>query len=64
MSAPAKYGTLEAALADWRAGKCRRWVEVGGFQRDLAREADTAAIARTEEVAHQPEACPTCGRAR
>ena len=35
MSAPVKYGTIEAALVDWRAGKCRRWVEVGGWQIDL-----------------------------
>lgn len=72
MSAPAKYGTIEAALADWRAGKCRRWVEVGGFQRDLAREEDVRAMARTEAIAGPveasaapcPTACPVCGRAR
>lgn len=72
MSAPVKYGTIEAALVDWRAGKCRRWVEVGGFQRDLAREADALAMARTEAIAGPvdggaapyPTACPTCGRAR
>ncbi len=72
MSAPVKYGTIEAALVDWRAGKCRRWVEVGGFQRDLAREEDSRAMARTEAIAGPveasaapcPTACPVCGRAR
>lgn len=70
MSAPVKYGTIEAALVDWRAGKCRRWVEVGGFQRDLAMEEDARAMARTEAIAGPAEpgavpcatTCPVCGR--
>ena len=46
MSAPQKFPDLPAALAAYRAGTCRRWVEVDGWQIDLVQAADPSKVAR------------------
>lgn len=46
MSAPQKFPDLPAALAAYRAGTCRRWVEVDGWQIDLVQAAEPSKVAR------------------
>ena len=46
MSAPQKFRDLPAALAAYRAGTCRRWVEVDGWQIDLVQAAEPSKAAR------------------
>lgn len=46
MSAPQKFSDLPAALAAYRAGTCRRWVEVDGWQIDLVQAAEPSKVAR------------------
>lgn len=42
MSAPQKFPDLASALAAFRAGTCRRWVSVDGWQIDLAQARSVA----------------------
>ena len=46
MSAPQKFRDLPTALAAYRAGTCRRWVEVDGWQIDLVQAAEPSKVAR------------------
>lgn len=46
MSAPQKFPDLPAALEAYRAGTCRRWVEVDGWQIDLVQAAEPSKVAR------------------
>lgn len=46
MSAPQKFRDLPAALTAYRAGACRRWVEVDGWQIDLVQAAEPSKVAR------------------
>jgi hypothetical protein len=46
MSAPQKFTDLATALAAYRAGTCRRWVEVDGWQIDLVQAAEPSKVAR------------------
>lgn len=49
MSAPQKFRDLPAALAAYRAGTCRRWVEVDGWQIDLVQAAEPSKVARPDD---------------
>ena len=49
MSAPQKFRDLPTAIAAYRAGTCRRWVEVDGWQIDLVQAAEPSKVARPDD---------------
>lgn len=53
MSRPPIYATREAALADFAAGKCRRWVIVDGWQVDLCAPVDGPLRDAIEQLARE-----------